>query len=57
MEEKSWKQGWMEASYEGGQTVEGAVAPCMDGHTNIKNSFNIPVLFPRRQKLADFRSV
>jgi hypothetical protein len=31
MEEKSWKQGRVEARFEGGQSSEGAVAPYMDG--------------------------
>jgi hypothetical protein len=31
MEEKSWKQGRVEACYEGGQGPEGAVAPYMVG--------------------------
>jgi hypothetical protein len=31
MEEKSWKQGRVEARFEGGQGPEGAVAPYMDG--------------------------
>jgi hypothetical protein len=31
MEEKSWKQGRVEAPFEGGQGPEGAVAPYMDG--------------------------
>ena len=32
MEERSWKEGWMEASYEGGEDTEGAEAPYMDGY-------------------------
>jgi hypothetical protein len=31
MEEKSWKQGRVEARFEGGQGSKGAVAPYMDG--------------------------
>ena len=31
METRSWKQEWMEATFEGGQGLEGAVAPYMDG--------------------------
>ena len=30
MEETSWKQGRVEARFEGGQGPEGAVAPCME---------------------------
>jgi hypothetical protein len=44
MEEKSWKQGRVEARFEGGQGPEGAVAPYMDGwrmfRRKIKSNIN-----------------
>jgi hypothetical protein len=40
MEEKSWKQGRVEARFEGGQGPEGAVAPYMDGYL-FETSLNI----------------
>ena len=41
MEEKSWKYGWMEATYEGVQGSEGAVAPYMDGISSMKTRIEI----------------
>jgi hypothetical protein len=38
MEEKSWKQGRVEARFEGGQGPEGAVAPYIDGWMDYKGN-------------------
>ena len=42
IEEKSWKEGWKEAPYEGGQGPDGAVVPYMDGRMdNFPNKYLI----------------
>jgi hypothetical protein len=41
MEEKSWKQGRVEARFEGGQGQEGAVAQYIDGWMDWLNGDNV----------------